>query len=580
MLKNWGARTAATIVLAGVALGFGGGSAGAAVGDGPQAPPLPVPSGSVPTITGTSGLPDSLNSEIRLKVERDGKLTVTELISVPQGKTVHRAMPLRLPVGTSVDRVFTVSNASVQGSGTASATSDEFDVSLNSGASTITYTVDGTVADMGDRQEVRWQVAGGWDTRFDTVTVSLIAPSQPKSVTCLSGPPGSVHGCSFASVSEAQAARASVITLRVGERIDFSVGLPLGSVPVNAKLADVSDLASAFALTPATGAALGLVVLLLIVGLVLLGRARARDGRALTAEVGPVNVLVRTADDHVAFASPDGVLPGQVGTLVDEHVDVVDVTATVIDLAVRNYLWIEEIGGAGGVLDWRIVRRNPVDQALAGYERAVYQALLPGETQAVLLSELRTTQVDLAQAREELYTDVVAKGWFGRRPDARRTPLWWAGAVLAGLGVAATVALALTIGGALFGLAAAVLGVALLLGARWMPARTKRGSALLAQVKGVRDYLYRAMPTDLPEADRELVFSRSLPYAVVLGATDRWLATFAEVDADADGAPGLYWFGEAQHSADLRRFAVHFPALLSALDGVLAQAGHLRSLRA
>jgi len=48
-----------------------------------------------------------------------------------------------------------------------------------------------------------------------------------------------------------------------------------------------------------------------------------------------------------------------VGTVIDEHVDVVDVTATVIDLAVRNYLWIDEVAAGEGVVDWRIVRRNP-----------------------------------------------------------------------------------------------------------------------------------------------------------------------------------------------------------------------------
>jgi hypothetical protein len=65
----------------------------------------------------------------------------------------------------------------------------------------------------------------------------------------------------------------------------------------------------------------------------------------------------------------------------------------------------------------------------------------------------------------------------------------------------------------------------------------------------------------------------------VLGETERWLGTFAGLHSDADGTPGLYWFAEAEHSGDLARFARHFPSFLGALDGVLAQAGHLRSLR-
>ena len=153
------------------------------------------------------------------------------------------------------------------------------------------------------------------------------------------------------------------------------------------------------------------------------------------------------------------------------------------------------------------------------------------------------------------------------------------GVVLAVAGVAATVGLAFSGGGALLGLVLVVAGLALTFGARSMPARTKRGSALLEHVRGLRGYLHAVSPDDIPEADREMVFSRSLPYAVVLGATDRWLATFAALRSGTGGTPGLYWFGESEASPDLGRFGRHFPAFLGALDGVLAQAGHLRSLR-
>lgn len=225
--------------------------------------------------------------------------------------------------------------------------------------------------------------------------------------------------------------------------------------------------------------------MLLLGGVALLWYLRGRDAAALASEVGSVSVLVRDQSGRVAFASPDGVLPGQVGTVVDEHVDVVDVTATVIDLAVRNYLWISEVRQEDGFgHDWQIVRRNPVDDSLSGYEKAVCEALLPQGTDAVSVSQLRGRQIDLARVRERLYADVVEKRWFARRPDAERNLFWWAGIVLAVLGVAATVVLALTVGNALFGLAVAVGGVALAVGARSMPARTKRGSELLEHVRG------------------------------------------------------------------------------------------------
>src|SRR5439155_5209262 len=101
----------------------------------------------------------------------------------------------------------------------------------------------------------------------------------------------------------------------------------------------------------------------------------------------------------------------------------------------------------------------------------------------------------------------------------------WAmiGASVLALGVAATVALALTIGYALIGIAVVIGGIALILGARWMPARTRRGSVLVQQVRGLLAYLRTAEPQSIPDTDRDMVIARSLPYAVVLGDTEHWV---------------------------------------------------------
>ncbi|MGW4214564.1 DUF2207 domain-containing protein [Lentzea sp. NPDC004789] len=540
MLKNWGAAIFVAAALTAVM------TSGTAVGA------LAQP------------LPGTVSTEVRMKLERDAKLSVTETVHVPDGKTVKRTVPLRLAVGNDLERKYQVVDARVEGKGSASVDDDKFTTTFEGGQATLTYTVVGAVAPVGDALEVRWQVAGGWDTELDKVAVTFSAPDSPTSVNCLAGPVGSSQPCTSADLADGKGVRAQEIKLGVGERVDVAIGLSAGVVPPNAVVVEQSGLAAAFALTPVSGIALGGLLVLLLGGVALLWYLRGRDAAALASEVGAVSVLVRDQNDRVAFASPDGVLPGQVGTVVDEHVDVVDVTATVIDLAVRNYLWITEVDGH----DWQIVRRNPADASLSGYEKAVYEALLPQGVAAVSVAELRSRRIDLAGVRDELYADVVEKRWFVRRPDAERSLFWWVGIAIAVLGVAATVVLALTIGNALFGLAVAVGGVALAFGARSMPARTRRGSELLEHVRGLRGYLHGVTQDDIPEADRELVFSRSLPYAVVLGETEGWLTKFGQQD--------LYWYGNSGTGTDFRR---SFPAFLGALDGVLAQAGHLRSLR-
>ena len=60
---------------------------------------------------------------------------------------------------------------------------------------------------------------------------------------------------------------------------------------------------------------------------------------------------------------PDSLRPGQIGTLIDEQANPLDVTATIIDLAVRSYLRIDEIPKEDwvGMADWRLVQL-PADE--------------------------------------------------------------------------------------------------------------------------------------------------------------------------------------------------------------------------
>ncbi|WP_243789802.1 DUF2207 domain-containing protein [Saccharopolyspora gloriosae] len=502
-------------------------------------------------------LPGTIATDVQAKLQRDGTLTVTERITVPDGPPVHRTIPLRQRTGEGADRVFTLTDARVDG-GEIAVGPDAARLTVLPGEATFDYTVHGAVAEAGDLQEIRWQLSGGWDLPVDRVSASLLAPQVPQDITCLAGPVGGQERCGRFEIGRTRQVHVLEFGLAAGERLDLSMRVPAGAVPSNAMTERRFDPAYAFSLTPAIGVGLAGMGLLLIGGFGVLWHFRGRDVRASSAPPGPVEVLMVSADGTTVFASPDGVLPGQIGTVADERVDLVDVAATVVDLAVRNYLWIEELAG-----DWRIVRRNDPDSALREYERAVHDVLV-GDRRQVLLSELAGR--DLAPVREALYAEVVANGWFGRRPDAERNLFWWGGAGLAAAGVLLTALLALTGPLGLIGVAVALGGVALSFAARLMPARTARGSVLVGQIQGLRNHLRKVSVDAIPVADRETAFSRSLPYALVLGEAGPWLEKFAALDPEADGAPGLYWYGA---TSDLERFRETFPAFAARLCAAL-----------
>ncbi|MCU1682069.1 MAG: Conserved putative secreted protein [Amycolatopsis sp.] len=558
-------------------------------GGGPSLPnnPIAVPTPARPDgATGNFGQggdngpsPTGPVVDVALKVDRDGGLSVTEKVTVPGGQKVVRSIPERVPASDGQDRVYTIKDPKATGAGSVSSGENQVVLTAPAGQTTLTYTVDGSVADLAGAQEVRWQVAGGWDTKLDRVTASFVAPLRATPTQdCFAGPVGSAVKCTLSEVDHTGIIRVEQDGLAVGHRVDLAVSMPLGTVPSNARFVQTATVANAFSLTPAVGIGFAVLALLLLLGGLAVWWLRRRDA-ASPVGVTRAEVLMRE-NGHVHFASPDGILPGQIGTVVDETVDVIDISATVVDLAVRNYLWVAEIPGESGFPDWQLSRRNPPDEHLREFERAIYDALLPDGTQAVLLSRLRASgSLDLRKVADTMYTDVVAKGWFSRRPDSGRNLVTWLGLALAVLGVVSTVVLTFTAGYALLGVAAAVAGIALAFGAGWLPSRTARGRALVSQVHGLLAYLHTAAVGEIPERDKEMVFSRSLPYALVLGDGERWLRAFVGFNPSADGSAGLYWFGGMESDTDLRRFGPHFTAFVAALDGLLAESGHLRSIR-
>jgi hypothetical protein len=263
--------------------------------------------------------------------------------------------------------------------------------------------------------------------------------------------------------------------------------------------------------------------------------------------------------------SPDGVLPGVAGLLLEGTVGAGELAATVVDLAARRYIWITPVSDS----DWRITRVNPADAQLRDYEQQVYRALLPDGADAVLLSELRAPgRVQAEPARTALRADALEHGILADR--RRRGLAFWLGAVLVIAGIGAAIGLAVSGGYALVGIAIGIGGLALLLLPAYLPARTAAGRALAQRVRGMQRGLEALQVDQVPPAERGLVFSRALPFTVIDGRADNWIRTFRELNPGAGREPALYWFGGFERDPDLTRFAGHFPYFITGLQGLFS----------
>ncbi|MVU79618.1 DUF2207 domain-containing protein [Nocardia sp. ET3-3] len=489
----------------------------------------------------------------------DGLLRVTETVKVPEGGEFRQVLPLRVQTGAAVQRKFEVTEVSAEGDGEANVANDQFTIAARPGSATFKYTVHNTVSDASGAQVFQW--TGVLNTDVASIDATVSSPSFRMGVTkCTIGPPGNPQNCADIHVEPDGFAHLEKTDLHKGDILDVTLQLPPNTVKANADVRD-DNAPNAFSLTGPVLAAFGvlLAALAAAAGYVLWARRSAPAG----SEV--LDPLVH-AGDHVEFASPDAMLPSTAGLLLDGHADVPDMAATVVDLAVRNYLWVSAVGDS----DWRFSRVNPPDAQLTGYERAVYAALLPEGTDSVLLSE-RGGRVDAKAVRAALIDDAVAAGVFVDR--TRRGIEFWLGAGLIALGVIAAVVLA--VGPqrhALVGAAIALGGVAALLLPRYLPSRTALGRDLTGQVQAMLRGLDAIAPQRIPAGDQELVFSRALPFLVAARRGDQWVRTFRDLDPTADGSPGLYWFGGFEDDRRLHRFGAHFPYFITAVEGLFRTA--------
>ncbi|OAT66581.1 hypothetical protein AWB85_17940 [Mycobacteroides immunogenum] len=509
---------------------------------------------------------------VAMTLTADGALNIAETINPAKDKVLQRHLALDMAVEGNRTQHFEVSDVATTGDATAAVDGNTL-ITTAAGPATVTYTVRGTVADIADHQQVLWPFASGWDSRLHGVTGSFASPStKPSSPTCTLGPAGAQIRCTAAQVDHTGVVRVQQDDLPPDTLATFTVIIPAGTVPATASFSALPGQQGAFALTaPGIAALTGLgVISAALAAWVLI--ARRRDARAGDIAVTLTDPLVRD-ETGTRFAAPDGVLPGQVGTVIDLSVDAVDLTATVVDLAVRGYLWIAETTGPGGRLDWQISRRAPADGLLASYEAGLLDMLLPEGTPTVFMSSLHLPgpRLDLGDIPDAMYADAQRHGWFRRAPEHLGTlARYGIGVLLAGLLV--TAVLAISIGNAMVGVALCGLGAVCALAGMLLPVRTARGHLLVAHVAALRRYLGELSVDGLDAADTEIVLTRAAPYAIVLGQLGPWLDAMTALDTGADGSPGIDWYETT--SGD----TANMPAFLTTLDGVLARGAHLRNL--
>jgi uncharacterized membrane protein YgcG len=492
-----------------------------------------------------------------ISISPDSTLSVVEDIQVDFGSLqkhgIFRTIPLRYRYDDTRDRYYELSVQSVT-NGTTPLRHDDYVESDNqvikigdpnttvSGRQryVISYAVRGAMNSFAEHDELFWNVDGAlWPVPKRQVAATVDLPSAAvQDSACFQGTPGSNQVCQHAHGTDS-ATFASTRQLASGEEMSIVVAINKGAIAIPPPLLEPRQRRfpqDAFDITPLT---VGLFFLVLVAGVGLVAWNWWRHGRDrayltqyyLTNDPSErAEPLLNRDPVVVEFEVPNQKRPAELGTILDEVADPKDVTATIVDMAVRGHLTIAEIPGKK---DWLLTWKGSPASDLRPYEKTIIDGLFTGRQQVALSTLKGTFAPTLKKAEGQLYSELVTEKLFSSRPDHARAGWGCLGLAVVLIGFAVTAILGLAFGWGLVGLAVVIAGIVLTATFPFMPQRTASGRQLLQRTLGFRLYMTTAEKYRQQFAERAQIFTQLLPYAIVFGCVTQWAKAFEGIDTSA-----------------------------------------------
>ena len=278
------------------------------------------------------------------------------------------------------------------------------------------------------------------------------------------------------------------------------------------------------------------------------------------------------------YEPPEGLTAAEAGTLLDNRPDMRDITAVLVDLAMRGYIHIQEkqVSHLLGLIqdeEYTFSLTKPAAEwgDLRPHERKLLDALFDnGSREHVGISELKNKfYQDLPPIKDAIFEELVGRGYYGSRPDKVMGTYMVLGTIAAMAIAAGGAKLASSLGQRplSFIIGGAVTFVIVLIFARIMPARTIRGTRVLEGVLGYQEFLRRV------ESDRferviktPEMFERGLPFAMAFGVSESWARAFDGIYREPPSwysHPGGGVFRASVFASSLNSMSTHTASAMS-----------------
>lgn len=200
--------------------------------------------------------------------------------------------------------------------------------------------------------------------------------------------------------------------------------------------------------------------------------------------------------------------PAEVGTLVDEHADSKDISATIIDLAIRGFIIIKE--QKKGKL-YQLTKTGKETKGLNKFENMLFDGLFVTKDSISTDDLKKSFYKTSTKVQDELYEDLVKRGFFPKNPKKVRDKYYILG----------------TIAFTTFNL---FLGIMLFVFGRIMPRKTIFGAVSQNTSIGLKNFLGSQERQLEFQAKNWHMFEKLLPYAIVFGVEKIWAERFQEIN--------------------------------------------------
>lgn len=460
-----------------------------------------------------------------IEINQDTSITVTETVKVDYLTPHHgifRYVPeTKLKVLSVKDETGNKYKYKVSGGSVKEIKIGDPDVTITGEhVYVISYQVKGMIKEFSDHYELYWNVTGSdWDGELPKPTASVSSTfANVTKVGCYAGTVGeSAQDCTGSFKANLATFESLVDT---GQGTDFTIVVGLDKnnsfiFPSTAqKILDFIVENWFYAVTP-----LPFLIPFYF------WMKKGRDQRYISDNIyyEPESKGSRTVGVFerkfipLVYSPIKGLTPAQIGTIIDQKVDIADVVAEITELARLGYLKIKKIPKKGifSKVDYEFTSLGKEQNSLQDYQKTILKGLFEAGD-VVLLSSLKNKfYVDLKEIKDQLYENMKEKGFFDGNPEKVRGV--WLGVVFA-TGFAAFVLVSI-FGGENSFLAFFIIVVSGILGiilARSMPRRTPHGYALYRQTEGLKWYVNKgAWRQEI--AEKKLFIDEMVPLAISLG---------------------------------------------------------------